>query len=196
MNLNWYDKVMLVVVIVCFTLVSKMVFDLKKSNYELKNKEVELQALKEENSTLREAIKNPATTTQPSVSYITKTKFIPKEITSEQEQTYIQQIKDLLSKEQDYKKTIDSLYAMFYTGEISQEVTITGGKTTVPQVPFINRTETPQITKDFKLSLLAEYQFDNTYGLGLGYNYKRLTIGAKTDNKNNFGVFGLWRFWR
>jgi hypothetical protein len=46
------------------------------------------------------------------------------------------------------------------------------------------------------LSLLAEYQFDNTYGLGLGYNYKRLTIGAKGDNKNNLGVFGIWRFWR
>jgi len=189
MNLSWYDKVMLVVVLICFTTISKMIFDLKRSNNDLKT-------LQEENATLREAISHPATTTEPSVKYITKTQFIRKEIPSEKEQEYVNKIKELLTNEKDYKNTIDSLYAMFYTGETSQEVTVIGGQTSTPLVPTIFRPENTQATGDLKLSLLAEYNTDNTYGIGLGYNYKRLTIGAKSDNKNNIGIFGLWKFWR
>ena len=190
MKLDLFDKLLIVVVIVCFTIVSKVILDIKKDK-------TELESLRTENATLQEAIKHPATTQEPTVKYITKTKFIPNEIPPEKEQDYVNKIKELLNKEQDYKKTIQDLYAMFYIGDKTQIVEITGGKTSKPEIPFLNRPENPVNTiPDYKLSLLAEYDTGNTIGIGLGYNYKRFTIGAKGDNKNNIGIFGLWRFWR
>jgi len=195
-NFSWYDKLMLLVVLVCFTLVAKMIFDVKKGNQELQSKELEIQALKAENETMKQAINHPATTQEPSVRYITKTKFVPTEIPSDKEQEYVNQIRELLTKETDYKKTIDALYAMFYTGETSREIVIEGGKTSKPEVPFMNRPETPLLAPDYKISLLTEYNTDNAYGIGLGYNYKRLTVGIKGNNNNTAGIFGLWKFWR